>query len=107
MIAKTIYVISTADERYISETVKETFGCGGEYTGSELRLSLTYSILEAKRFSSEGEATAFLETDKFKNAWRWNPVFSILKHYFIKKVEIEFFERITKTITVENERKLK
>ena len=71
-----------------------------EYTGSELRLSLTYSILEAKCFSSEGEALVFLETDKFKNVWRWNPVFSILKHYFIKKVEIEFFEKITKAVTV-------
>lgn len=68
MIAKTIYVISTGDERYISETVKEEFGCGGKITGSELRPSLTYSILEAKRFYSEGEALAFLETDKFKNA---------------------------------------
>ena len=78
MIAKTIYVISTGDERYISETVKETFGCVGEYTGSELRPSLTYSILEAKRFSSEGEALAFLETEKFKTAWRWNLDFLIL-----------------------------
>ena len=67
MSSKTIYVISVDDERYISETVKETFGCGSEYTGSQLRPSLTYSILEAKRFYLEGEALAFLETDKFKN----------------------------------------
>ena len=67
MSSKTIYVISVDDERYISETVKETFGCGSEYTGSELRPFLTHSILEAKRFYSEGEALAFLETDKFKN----------------------------------------
>ena len=64
---KTIYVISVDDERYISETIKEDFGCGGKITGSELRPSLTYSILEAKRFYSEGEALVFLETDKFKN----------------------------------------
>ena len=50
MIAKTIYVISVDDERQISETIKEDFGCGGKITGSELRPSLTYSILEAKRF---------------------------------------------------------
>ena len=100
MIAKTIYIISTGDERYISETIKEEFGCGGKITGIELRPTLTHSILESKHFHSEEEALAFLETDKFKNAWRWNPVFSILKHYFIKKVEIEFFERITKIVTV-------
>ena len=100
MIAKTMYVISVDDERYISETVKEEFGCGGKITGIEMRPSLTHSILEAKRFYSEEDALAFLETDKFKNAWRWNHDFSILKHYFIKKVEIEFFEKITKTITV-------
>ena len=92
---KTIYVISVEDERYISETVKETFGCG-----SELRPSLTQSILEAKHFYSEGDALAFLETDKFKNAWRWNHDFLIPKHYYIKEVEIEFFEKIIKTITV-------
>ena len=67
---KTIYVISVDDERYISETIKEMFDCGSEYTGIELRPSLTHSILEAKRFYSEGEALAFLETEKFKNAWR-------------------------------------
>ena len=65
---KTIYVISVDDERYISETIKEMFDCGGEITVIELRPSLTHSILEAKRFYSEGEALAFLETDKFKNA---------------------------------------
>ena len=27
---KTIYVISADGERYISETIKEEFGCGGE-----------------------------------------------------------------------------
>ena len=54
MISNTIYVISVDDEKYISETVKETFGCGSEYTGSELRPSLTHSILESKRFYSEG-----------------------------------------------------
>ena len=97
---KTIYVISVDDERYISETVKETFGCGSEYTGSELRPSLTHSILEAKSFYSKGEALAFLETDKFKNAWRWNPDFLIPKHYFIKKVELGLVEEIIKTITV-------
>ena len=97
---KTIYVISVDDERYISETVKETFGCGSEYTGSQLRPSLTYSILEAKRFYLEGEALAFLETDKFKNVWRWNPDFLIPKHYFIKKVELGLVEEIIKTITV-------
>ena len=43
------------------------FDCGGEITGIELRPTLTHSILEAKRFYSEGEALAFLETDKFKN----------------------------------------
>ena len=96
MIAKTIYVISVDDERYISET----FDCGGEYTGSELRLSLTHSILEAKSFYSEGEALAFLETDKFKNVWRWNHDFLIPKHYFIKKVELGLVEEIIKTITV-------
>ena len=97
---KTIYVITVDDKRYISETIKEEFGCGGKITGIELRPALTHSILESKRFHSEGEALAFLETEKFKNAWRWNPVFSILKHYFIKKVEIEFFEKITKAVTV-------
>ena len=30
---KTIYVISVDDERYISETIKEEFGCGGKITG--------------------------------------------------------------------------
>ena len=47
---KTIYVISVDDERYISETIKEMFDCGGEITGIELRPSLSYSILESKRF---------------------------------------------------------
>lgn len=107
MIAKTMYVISVDDERYISETVKEVFGCGGEITEIEMRLSLTYSILEAKHFYSEGDALAFLETDKFKNAWRWNHDFLIPKHYYIKEVEIEFFEKIIKTITVEDEYKAK
>ena len=97
---KTIYVISVDDERYISETVKETFGCGCEYTGIELRPSLTHSILESKHFYSEGEALAFLETDKFKNVWRWNHDFLIFKHYFIKKVELGLVEEIIKTITV-------
>ena len=92
---KTIYVISVDDERYISETVKETFGCG-----SQLRPSLTHSILKSKRFYSEGEALAFLETDKFKNAWRWNHDFLIFKHYFIKKVELGLVEEIIKTISV-------
>ena len=101
---KTIYV---DDKRYISETVKEMFGCGGEYTGIEMRPSLTYSILEAKRFYSEEEALAFLETEKFKNAWRWNPDFLIPKHYFIKKVELELVETIIKTISVEDECKSK
>ena len=105
MIAKTIYVISTWDEKYISETVKETFGFGCEYTGSELRLSLTYPILEAKRFYSEGEALVFLETEKFKNAWRWKPDFLNPKHYFIKKVELGLVETIIKTITVKDEHK--
>ena len=61
MSSKTIYVISVDDERYISETVKETFGCGCEYTGSQLRPSLTHSILEAKSFYSKGEALIFLD----------------------------------------------
>ena len=100
MSSKTIYVISVDDEKYISETVKETFGCGGEITGIELRTSLTHSILEAKSFYSKGEALAFLETDKFKNAWRWNHDFLIHKHYFIKKVELGLVEEIIKTITV-------
>ena len=65
-----------------------------------MRLSLTHSILEAKRFYSEEDALAFLETDKFKNAWRWNHDFSILKHYFIKKVELGLVEEIIKTISV-------
>ena len=95
-----IKTISVDNERYISETVKETFGCGGEITGIELRSTLTHSILESKRFYSEGEALAFLETDKFKNVWRWNPDFLILKHYFIKKVELGLVEEIIKTISV-------
>ena len=100
MSSKTIYVISVDDKRYISETIKETFDCGGEITGSESRPSLTHSILESKRFYSEGEALAFLETDKFKNAWRWNHDFLIFKHYFIKKVELGLVEEIIKTISV-------
>lgn len=104
---KTIYVISVDDERYISETIKEEFGCGGKITGIELRPALTHSILESKHFYSEGEALAFLETEKFKNAWRWNPDFLISKYYFIKKVELELVEKITKTISVEDEYKPK
>ena len=99
---KTIYVISVDDERYISETIKEEFGCGGKITGIELRPTLTHSILESKHFHSEEEAFAFLETDKFKNAWRWNPDLLIPKHYFIKKVELELTETIIKTITVKD-----
>lgn len=104
---KTIYVISVDDERYISETIKEEFGCGGKITGIELRPALTHSILESKRFHSEGEALTFLETEKFKNAWRWNPDFLNPKHYFIKKVELELVETIIKTISVEDECKPK
>ena len=104
---KTIYVISVDDERYISETIKEEFGCGGKITGIELRPLLTHSILESKRFYSEEEALAFLETEKFKNAWRWNPDFLNPKHYFIKKVELELVETIIKTISVEDECKSK
>lgn len=69
-IVKTIYIISVDDERYISETIKEEFDCGDEITWIELRLTLTNSILESKRFYSEEEALAFLETEKFKTAWR-------------------------------------
>ena len=104
---KTIYVISVDDERYISETINEEFGCGGKITGIELRPALTNSILESKHFCSEEEALAFLETEKFKTAWRWNPDFLIPKHYFIKKVELELTETIIKTITVEDECKSK
>lgn len=67
---KTIYVISAEDERYISETIKEMFDCRGKITGIELRPALTHSILESKRFHSDEEALAFLETEKFKTAWR-------------------------------------
>ena len=70
-----------------------------------MRPALTHSILESKHFSSEGEALAFLETEKFKNAWRWNPDFLNPKHYFIKKVELELVETIIKTITVKDEHK--
>ena len=88
---KTIYVISVDDERYISETIKEEFGCGGKITGIELRPALTHFILKSKHFYSEGEALAFLDPD-----------FLMPKHYFIKKVEFELVETITKTITVED-----
>ena len=83
------------------------FGCGGKITEIELKLTLTHSILESKHFHSEGEALAFLETEKFKNAWRWNPDFLIPKHYFIKKVELELVEKTIKTIIVEDEWKSK
>ena len=53
---------------YISETIKEEFGCGGKITGIELRPALTHSILESKHFHSEEEALTFLETEKFKTA---------------------------------------
>ena len=99
---KTIYVLCVDDERYISETIKEEFGCGGKITGIELRPVLTNAILESKRFHSEGEALAFLETEKFKTARRWNPDFLISKHYFIKKVELELVKKIIKTISVED-----
>ena len=83
------------------------FGCGCKITEIELRPALTHSILESKHFHSEGEALTFLETEKFKTAWRWNPDFLIPKHYFIKKVELGLVETIIKTITVEDEWKSK
>lgn len=67
---KTIYVISVSDERYISETAKNVFGCGGQFLETEMNLDLTYSILEAKRFDSQAEVSAFMDSEKFKEAWR-------------------------------------